>query len=468
MKYLICILLLCFSLQAAELKEWLSDHLIPLKTVMAGQECDDLQPLKPLLNGVQVLALGEATHGTKEFFQIKHRLLEFLVKEMGYRIFLIEANYVKCLKINDYVLYGAGDRDEVLTNQGFWTWDTREVADMIEWMRAYNSQVPPEEKVQFLGMDMQTVDEAFGLIENYLTKVNFEKLPQTLELFQKIKDKNALRKITSTGIKQLRSDLLELIDFFSSRYQSNEAHSILFLFNLMVQQIEINAGLQAEGLPELTLFIEAHPELHESIMKDPASLSHSDNLAKYPELKTLFTKYPDLQNFLLSDFHDRDYYMAQNILSILREQKPGVGIVVWAHNGHIKKSNESMSMGTHLKEALGGGYYALGLTFAEGSFRAWSESIEAWGFKNFTLPPAPEGTFSYFLSQAGEDLFLLDFKSSVPLPNEIKRPLPFVSIGALFRNNGSWNDCLLPINAPEAFDGIVYIKRTQAALPNHP
>jgi len=65
-----------------------------LKSVKAESGFEDLSPLKNVLKDVQIVGLGEATHGTKEFFQMKHRMLEFLVKEMGFTVLALEFNYI--------------------------------------------------------------------------------------------------------------------------------------------------------------------------------------------------------------------------------------------------------------------------------------------------------------------------------------------------------------------------------------
>src|SRR5512133_3429322 len=71
--------------------EWIRDHAIPLSTVVAGNGFADMQPLKQVVGNARVVSIGEATHGTREFFQIKHRMLEFLASEMGFTIFGLEA-----------------------------------------------------------------------------------------------------------------------------------------------------------------------------------------------------------------------------------------------------------------------------------------------------------------------------------------------------------------------------------------
>lgn len=65
----------------------LKENLIPIKTTQAGNGFEDLMPLKEILKDKKIIGMGEATHGTCEFFQMKHRMFEFLVEEMGYRVF---------------------------------------------------------------------------------------------------------------------------------------------------------------------------------------------------------------------------------------------------------------------------------------------------------------------------------------------------------------------------------------------
>ena len=75
---------------------------IPLRSITAGSGFDDLMPLKEVLRDVRVVGLGEATHGTREFFQFRHRMLEFLVEEMGYTVLAVEGSYAAFMNINDY------------------------------------------------------------------------------------------------------------------------------------------------------------------------------------------------------------------------------------------------------------------------------------------------------------------------------------------------------------------------------
>lgn len=156
------------SHQNEPIVEWIAAHAIRLKTPEAGQGFDDMKPLKKIIGNARIVSLGEATHGTREFFQLKHRMLEFLASEMGFTIFSIEANMPEAYRLNDYVLNGTGDPSKLLKGMYFWTWDTQEVLEMIRWMREFNKS--GKGRVQFTGFDMQTPDVAIETVRDFVAK----------------------------------------------------------------------------------------------------------------------------------------------------------------------------------------------------------------------------------------------------------------------------------------------------------
>ncbi len=127
----------------------LAKNTIPLTTVQPESGFDDLQALKPILENKRIIALGEATHGTSEFFKMKHRLLEFLVREMGYEHFGMETSAEVAQVINDYITGGSTRPQTIL----YWPWATEEVMDMLNWMRAYNTAPNTIHPLVFHGID---------------------------------------------------------------------------------------------------------------------------------------------------------------------------------------------------------------------------------------------------------------------------------------------------------------------------
>ena len=135
--------------------EWTATHGHPLDTAVSGAPFDDLAPLAAMIGDARLVGLGESTHGTREIFQMKHRLFEYLVEELDFTTFGIEASFPECVAINRYVEFGEGDPAAALHGQGFWTWDTVEVLDLIRWMRAYNERPDRKTTLRFYGFDMQ-------------------------------------------------------------------------------------------------------------------------------------------------------------------------------------------------------------------------------------------------------------------------------------------------------------------------
>ncbi len=148
--------------------DWIRSHAIRLTTAEAGHGFADLQPLERVVGDARIVSLGEATHGSREFFQLKHRMLEFLATQMGFSIFSIEANMPEAYRLNDYVLNGTGDPAQLLRGMYFWTWDTEEVLTMIRWMRAFNQS--GKGRVQFTGFDMQTPTVAAEHVRTFVAK----------------------------------------------------------------------------------------------------------------------------------------------------------------------------------------------------------------------------------------------------------------------------------------------------------
>src|SRR5215212_2376479 len=92
-----------------EVHAWIAANEIPLVTVEAEHGFADLAPLADTIGDARVVALGEATHGSREIFQLKHRLLEYLVDVHGFTVFGFEASQAERLDVDDYVVNGRGD-----------------------------------------------------------------------------------------------------------------------------------------------------------------------------------------------------------------------------------------------------------------------------------------------------------------------------------------------------------------------
>lgn len=173
---------LAFSSEELTIKQanQLKDIASPLKgsdpTIL---DDSDLAALDKVIGNSRIVGLGEDTHGTHEFFQMKHRLLQYLVQKKGFTIFSIEASMPQAYRLNDYVLDGKGDPKKLIADMGFWTWDTEELLAMVKWMYIYNQTA--EKKIKFTGFDMQSQPDNYKTnITDRLNKAGREDESQTM------------------------------------------------------------------------------------------------------------------------------------------------------------------------------------------------------------------------------------------------------------------------------------------------
>ncbi|MGB6689492.1 MAG: erythromycin esterase family protein [Terracidiphilus sp.] len=159
--------------------QWMRQNAIPLETVEAGHGFADLQALGQIVGNARIVELGEATHGTREFFQLKHRIIEYLAAQKGFTIFSIEGNMPEAYRLNDYVLHGVGDPKQLLGGLYFWTWNTQEVLDMILWMREFNQS--GKGRIEFTGFDMQFGTLSVEAVRHFVQQYDPAWLP-TLDL----------------------------------------------------------------------------------------------------------------------------------------------------------------------------------------------------------------------------------------------------------------------------------------------
>jgi erythromycin esterase len=415
--------------QQQQFVDWLTTNAHPLKSVIAESGFEDLQWLKPILQNVKYVGLGEATHGTREFFQMKHRMLEFLVKEMGFTFFSIEASYSGCKNINDYVLHGKGDAQKALASQGFWTWDTEEVISMIEWIRSYNQTVPEHKKVQFYGFDIQINGKGGGVakLRNYLNKVDTT-LTRAHELFfwQLYRADHGPKGDTAKMIKQKHLALLD------------------------------------------TMILKKTPYILSSSKEDyEDALKYAKVIAQYLDAYIM-----DAHDPRKKEREWRDYYMATNFFDLIQKY-PDAKVVIWAHNGHINKDANTYvnggvkPFGSYLKETYGNAYYAMKFAFSKGAFQAINREK---GLQEFVVPAAQKKSLDWYLASAKTDKYIIDFsQKDLPLyvQNIMSAGLRSRTYGASAHPKTVNSDYVsyVPTYIPKEFDAIIFIDNTTRARP---
>lgn len=397
--------------------EWIHSAAIPIRTTDPKSDDEDLKPLGALVGDAHVVSLGEATHGTREFFQLKHRIIRYLVERKGFTVFGIEATFPGTLAVEDYVMGGDVTIEHALQGLQFWTWRTDEVRDLIQWMRAWNSTHP--RKVHFLGIDMQDAQGEIRYIRQYLQRQD----PMlSVSLFM------PLRPLLDT-------------QKYAKLSEPEKAHVIA-------------------AIDVLAAKIDAVPA---------ASRDHAWTLVQHALVTLRQTE--QSAHSAQDRYSVRDRSMAENAKWFLDQEPKGAKMVLWAHNGHVAGESypaaSGGSMGVHLRRLYGTDVVTLGFSFHQGTFRAMRS--DGGPFDDNRVEPSSVATFDNALSAAGLPLFLLDLRSAKGTAREwVDSPLRSRSIGAVFDLKAPATAYLVTMQPLRSFDAVIFVEGGHASRVTGP
>ncbi len=404
--------------------EALQEIILPLRTVEADDDFTDLEPFGHAVDGAQIIGLGESTHGTREFFQLKHRLTRYLVEKKGFRVFVIEGSTTAGRNIDDYVVMNRGNRSQALASLGYWTWDTTEVSNMIDWMREYNLTCAPGAYCRFLGCDQQPPDKAAFALLAYLRRVAGVEFP-------------ALESIVDT------------CPPLTHHQQPKGDHRGIFY---VPGWLELNRR---------RLIAKSSPVEYARALEDCRLLCQYTNF----HALAMGDKNMDLE----VGNRVRDSYMAENLERILGSMPAGTKVILWAHNMHIAARNEWPSIGGILRQRYGQLYYSLALTFGRGTFQAIGDGR----LQSFSLPAPIPGTWDYEIDEACGRIGFFDLRSNISSPairEWASQTLPCVAFGGGFNPSLSQQEIVdkycIPTRLSDVFDGVIHLKHASRARPN--
>ena len=254
---------------------------------------------------VQIIALGEATHGNKEFQQLRLDVLQVLVEKYGVRAFALEADYGGCEAINRYIHGEGGTAAEALSATGFAIYRTEEMENLVEWMRDYNASATQGNDLRFYGFDMEQRAYTYRYLLEALQKANIDTAD-----FEKMWNSEANTYADGYTVEQRT----EIITAVKEQLPPDDVQAIHFA-DILLQNIELGKYIDDSG-----------------------------------ELNA-----------------QRDRMMAENTLWILQqEQARGKRrILISGHNNHIMQCENAGTpvLGSLLAENLGDGYFAIGTDF---------------------------------------------------------------------------------------------------------
>ena len=408
----------------ASLVQALDQELYPLTINPLNWSDNDLVFLDPIADR-SIIALGEATHGTAEFFNSKHRIFKYLVENHNFKIFAFEADFGESLLINDAVQRGATNEIEELmkTKMHFWTWRTEEVKDLLEWMCKYNLDKSEEEKVQYMGVDCQFNTFHPGMVKDY-------------------------SKITDAPF------------FSSAEIILNEAETAT------------KAGFTSYSIEAFGNYLQRIDALGDSIVNHENELIEVSSEKEYElnvRILEVIRQASEVRYFQ-GDYsiNYRDQYMAENT-AWLYEYFDGKKIVLWAHNGHIANNPNyggGGSMGYHLTQDFVNDYITIGFLFSRGSFTAVGQEGEQYTeLREQVISVNPRAnSLNFVMSYSKESVFavkIADLQKYSEWNDAFTNGIEYFQMGAVFNNKP---ENYYSVFNPAFFDYIIYFDKSTASV----
>ncbi len=370
-----------------------------------------------------VIALGEGTHGTKEFCELKQRIFKYLVENHDFKILGYEYNFRKSIAINDYVINGTGNIDSIFQNES-WIQNNSEVKQLIRWMNEYNKNRSLENKIRFIGIDNQLDAQTPIYLINYIKR-----------FFPELALKSSLL-----------LNQIEKLERISYHEMNNEEYlNRKNVFNQLLKQYEFyfNESYNIEPYQKLNVIqlIKSIINSHEFLYR----LEKGENL--------------------------RDKQLAENVINIF-SNLPEKKLVLWAHNAHVAKNpdyygHQQPAMGWYLNKELKNKYLSIATSFSKGQFKAVMLDKEGNDTQPLTCvintEPPSVSTNSIFVKMNRD--FALNVSSidtSTQLYKYFDKIRPMIGIGDLYLGQPEkhfTNDRI--INLIKAYDLIFYWNSTQ-------
>jgi len=399
-------------------RDWLDVNGRPFEGPHLSLPHHDLEFVRELVGDARIVSLGENTHGARDFFEMKARVLRFLVEEMGFNTFGIEATWPEARLLDHYVRTGEGDARELLQGLFFWTWRTESVLEMIEWMRAHNEAGGD---VGFHGFDMQYPGLALENVRAYFREVDPDRIGTVNERIHCLdvfandeRGRFPTRRYANQSLAYQRDCAASL-------------EQVRFILFLNRPQYEAASGTEAFEVALQSLRVAVQYHLH------------------------------------ITREQRRDESMAENVGWISDRIGPDGRMVLWAHNYHV--STQEGAQGHFMRQAFGDDMVVVGFSHARGGFTAVTRSGGQYrGLAAHELDEPVEGSFESYFERASAPRFLLDLRDlgAISPGNEwLTETRPFRSIGAVYdpdQPGDYWHDAPLR----EWYDVIIHFESTRA------
>lgn len=421
------------------------DHLIADRARPLSGSSRDLDPWVDRLADARFVLLGEASHGTHEFYRLRAELTKRLIDEHGFGAVLVEADWPDAYRVNRYVQLASGeaDADEALGDferYPRWMWRNEPIVDLVEWMRVRNTDYPTLERVGFYGFDLYSLHRSMSAVIAYLEEVDPDAALRARERY-------------------------DCFDHYGPDAQSyglaagrrgGESCEDAVVDQLVELERSRTDVLSRDGLLAEDEFFFA--EQNARVAK---------NAEEY---------YRSMYYGRALSWNLRDQHMAETATAManhLHKQGRSPKVIIWAHNSHLGDARATAmshrgehNVGQLLRQRYDDQVVNVGFTTYTGTVTASS----SWGghaqYKR--VRPGLAESFEGLFHEAAPGYFLLDLHADKELHQALAEPRLERAIGVIYRPETERASHYFQARLSEQFDWVVHMDVTRALVPLDP
>ena len=404
---------------------------------------NDFDSLIDMIGDARFVLIGEASHGTHEFYRIRAQISKVLIAQRGFNAVAVEADWPDAYRVNRFVRGVSNDSDSVEALSGFqrfpqWMWRNADVLDFVGWLREHNDQqVSEDRKCGFYGLDLYSLHASIEAVLAYLSKVDPEAAKRARHHYGCFEHFG--KDITTYG--------------YATGFQMTPSCEQAVVKSLVELRHKAMEYLQRDGQVAADAYFCA--EQNALVVR---------NAEEY---------YRNMFRREVSSWNLRDAHMMESLLRLaihLRNQRPPAKIIVWAHNSHLGDARATqmgergeLNLGQLVREHFGKEAVSIGFTTYDGTVTAASDWDGPAERKN--VRPAHPESYEALFHDVDVPNFFLNLREDVDLAAPLRSERLERAIGVIYRPETELLSHYFHARLPDQFDATLHYDHTRAVEP---
>jgi erythromycin esterase-like protein len=401
-------------------------------------ETTDFDPLLKMVGDARFVLLGEASHGTHEFYRLRAQITKRLISEKGFNAVAVEADWPDAYRVNQYVRFESEDEEAIDALAGFqrfpaWMWRNADVLDFVGWLRNYNEHRHAR-RVGFYGLDLYSLHASIRAVLDFLDKV----------------DPDAARRARYRYA------------CFENFGEDTQAYGYAASFGL-------SKSCENEAIGQ---WVEMRQRAADLARRDGRVARDAFFFAEQNArlVKNAEEYYRAMFHERVSSWNLRDSHMAETLDALTHHLGPKSKIVVWAHNSHLGDARATemgqrgeLNLGQLVRQRYEKDAVLVGFTTYNGTVTAasgWDGPAERKHVR-----PALPGSYEAIFHQAGIPNFLLSLDGKQEATSFLQEPRLERAIGVIYLPGSERVSHYFHAQLTDQFDVILHFDETRAVEP---